>query len=114
MKPYFFGLDSYGNGTKPCIKRDCWYNQEGRCIYDIAPMKLEQSRSCHKSFQQAEIEDTIDYWHSMSSYIITKQKFDAAIQILMDNGIEENEAAIVLQALCYVLVDEETEQFMEE
>jgi hypothetical protein len=47
----------------------------------------------------------------MTINIITQAKFDKAKQCLIDNGIDFDEADIVLQALCYILVDEETEQF---
>lgn len=43
---------------------------------------------------------------------MTKEQFDAATQCLIDNGIEADEAQIVLQALRYILLDEETEHFM--
>lgn len=47
----------------------------------------------------------------MTINIITQAKFDKAKQCLIDNGIDFDEVDIVLQALCYILVDEETEQF---
>lgn len=43
--------------------------------------------------------------------IVTKEKYNQAKQCLIDNGIELDEADIVLQALCYILCDEETEQY---
>lgn len=46
--------------------------------------------------------------------MITKEKFEAATQCLIDNGIDSDEAEIVLQALCYILCDEETGQYFEE
>ena len=46
--------------------------------------------------------------------MITKQQFDKAKQCLIDNEIPRDEAEIVLQALCYILCDEETEQYFEE
>lgn len=46
--------------------------------------------------------------------MITKEKFETATQCLIDNGIDSDEAEIVLQALCYILCDEETEQYFEE
>lgn len=46
--------------------------------------------------------------------MITQEKFNKAKQCLVDNGIEESEAQIVLQAICYILLDEETECFFEE
>lgn len=46
--------------------------------------------------------------------MITQEKFNKAKQCLVDNGIEEFEAQIVLQVICYILLDEETEHFFEE
>ena len=46
--------------------------------------------------------------------MITKDKFNKAKQCLIDNGIEYDEAEIVLQALCYILLGEETEQYFDE
>ena len=43
--------------------------------------------------------------------MITQEKFNKAKQCLIDNGIEHDEADIVLQAICYILTDEETEQY---
>ena len=43
---------------------------------------------------------------------ITKQNFLAGCRVLIDNGIETDEAEIVLQALCYTMFDTETEEFM--
>lgn len=45
--------------------------------------------------------------------MITKKQFDKAKQCLIDNGIDTDEAEVVLQALCYILCDEETEQYFE-
>lgn len=42
---------------------------------------------------------------------MTKEKFKKAKQCLTDNGIDPDETEIVLQALCYILLDEETEQY---
>ena len=38
---------------------------------------------------------------------IDKENIKRAEQVLIDNGIEEDEAEIVLQAIGYVLLDEE-------
>lgn len=46
--------------------------------------------------------------------MMTQEKFDKAKQCLIDNGIEVDEANIVLQALCYILMNEETEQYFED
>ena len=44
---------------------------------------------------------------------MTKEKFDEARQCLINNGVDEDEADLVLQALCYIILDEETEEFFE-
>jgi hypothetical protein len=46
--------------------------------------------------------------------MITKEQFKSAKQCLIDNGIDTDEANVVLQALCYILCNEETEQYFEE
>ena len=40
-------------------------------------------------------------------YNITNEKIKAAEQCLIDNGIEMDEASVVLQAIGYILLDEE-------
>jgi hypothetical protein len=46
--------------------------------------------------------------------MITKEQFESARQCLIDNGIDSDETNVVLQALCYILCNEETEQYFEE
>lgn len=46
--------------------------------------------------------------------VVIQEKFDKAKQCLVDNGIEYDEADTVLQALSYIMLDEETEQFFAE
>ena len=46
--------------------------------------------------------------------MLTQETFNKAKQCLIDNSIEADEAEIVLQALCYILLNEETEQYFEE
>lgn len=38
---------------------------------------------------------------------ITDNKINATMQCLIDNGIDEGEACVVLQAIGYILLDEE-------
>lgn len=45
---------------------------------------------------------------------MTQEIFNKAKQCLIDNGIEIDEAEVILQALCYILLNEETEQFFTE
>lgn len=44
----------------------------------------------------------------INNYVMTQQKLKAAQKVLVDNGIDAGESAVVLQALCYVLLDVET------
>ena len=41
------------------------------------------------------------------SMSVTKEALQRAEQVLIDNGIEPDEAPVVLQAIGYVLMDEE-------
>lgn len=43
---------------------------------------------------------------------IDKSKIESAINILIDNGIDEDDAVTVLQALGYVLLDTELEPIL--
>ncbi len=45
--------------------------------------------------------------------LLNLEKIMHAEKCLIDNGIEEDEAETVLQALCYILIDEEIEDYME-
>lgn len=44
--------------------------------------------------------------------LLTKSKVEAAMRCLEDNGIEPDETATVLQALCYILLDAEIENII--
>lgn len=43
---------------------------------------------------------------------MNKWKAKKAMQCLIDNGIDEDEACVVLQALGYILADEEWEDYI--
>ena len=43
---------------------------------------------------------------------LTKSKMEAAMRCLEDNGIESDETEVVLQALCYILLDTEIENII--
>lgn len=43
-----------------------------------------------------------------------KERVDLATKCLIDNGIETDEAETVLEALCYILMDEEIESFFDD
>ena len=40
---------------------------------------------------------------------VTIETFQAGCRVLIDNGVDNDEAQTVLQALCYVMFDIETE-----
>lgn len=52
--------------------------------------------------------------HQDVTAVLTREHIQKALQCLADNGIEEGECAIVLQALCYILMDIEIEDLLEE
>lgn len=45
---------------------------------------------------------------------LTTQKIERALTCLQDNGIDKDECPIVLQALCYILLDTEIEEYLPE
>ena len=46
--------------------------------------------------------------------IPTREQIQKALQCLADNGIEKGECAVVLQALCYILMDTEIETLLQD
>ena len=64
MEPYFNGLNSFAEGTFPCERREgksCLYSQDGRCIYNIAPIQVQSSRACYEELKQ-------DYYECLADY----------------------------------------------
>ena len=64
-------------------------------------------------------EDDISVFHSddeldIKAPIVDKRGFLAACRCLIDNGVSIDEAQTVMQAICYIMHDTETEQFMSE
>lgn len=53
------------------------------------------------------------YFPDNAGPIVTAEKYAKLRQCLLDNGIPEDEADTVTQAVCYIVSGEETEQFME-
>lgn len=45
----------------------------------------------------------------ISDATLNREKIKKALQCLADNGIDKDECPIVLQALCYILMDTEIE-----
>lgn len=52
--------------------------------------------------------------HQDVTAILTREDIQKALQCLADNGIEKGECAVVLQALCYILMDTEIENLLQE
>ncbi len=52
-------------------------------------------------------EEVVDKVITVDAEGITPEQINAAMQCLIDNGIEQDEAATVLQALGYILLDVE-------
>jgi hypothetical protein len=80
-------------------------------LKDSTDTTLYWREKCYKE------SDEKKYWMDqydklLTSTSVTQSKFDAAKKCRADNGIEKNETDTVLQALCYILLDVETEQFM--
>lgn len=44
--------------------------------------------------------------------MINREQIKKALQCLADNGIDKDECPTVLQALCYILLDEEIEDLL--
>jgi hypothetical protein len=60
-RAYFQGLDEFAKGTYDCDLKACLYNQNERCIYNIAPINQEPTRVCHEDIRMADIESMHDH-----------------------------------------------------
>lgn len=61
-KPYFEGLNEFDETTFDCTGYNgCLYKQNGRCIYNIAPIQQRVSRACYHDELQDENEMRLDY-----------------------------------------------------
>lgn len=57
-----FGMTPYSPGTFDCDDyQGCQYNSGGRCIYQVARLKIEIGRACHQDIVECEIEAEADY-----------------------------------------------------
>lgn len=81
--------------STPYIYCDC-----GQKVY-----LTEESNKCNKC--------GLSYNYYGQKTQLSSWKFKKAKQCLIDNGIEADESEIVLQALIYILLDEESEQYFE-
>lgn len=61
-EPYFKGLNENEEITFICNGYSgCLYKQNGRCIYSIAPIQIQNSKACYEDEKQAGIEAMMDY-----------------------------------------------------
>ena len=51
---------------------------------------------------------------TVDAHTMNQSIFNRAAKCLIDNGTDSDEAATVLQALCYILMDTETELLMDQ
>lgn len=74
------------------------------CVDDIIPENhsVAEYGNGHV-YTAAEIEGGI----CSRKHNISKKKLEDALRCLVDNGIDKDESKTVLQALCYILLDEE-------
>lgn len=45
-----YNLDNYAEGTYNCEEKGCLYNQDGRCIFNIAPIQQSNARVCNQIY----------------------------------------------------------------
>lgn len=60
------GKTPYSNMTFPCERDSCFYYTNGRCIYNVARIKIEISRACHLELVECETEDYLDYMDGLT------------------------------------------------
>lgn len=125
-----FFLD--GKKKSECFKRSIPYNLYLDCYNAMRRHVIEEalcSKQCYLKFksEKHDMEDKIVLMRGLendkstyqkwtfgitSQETVPEEKIARAKQCLIDNGIEDDEAETVLQALCYILMD--TEIFPEE
>lgn len=55
-EPYFKNLNAFDENTSPCNGyKGCLYKQQGRCIYNIAPIQVRSSKACY--YDELDCED---------------------------------------------------------
>lgn len=60
------GKTEYSNGTFECDDYPgCHYQQNGRCIYNVARLQIRIGRACYDELVQNEIEAELDYLDSL-------------------------------------------------
>lgn len=55
------GATPYSYMTFGCIIKICDYNMRGRCIYNVAKLKIPTGRHCHADIVEVENEARLDY-----------------------------------------------------
>lgn len=54
-------IDIFAEGTFDCSNEACLYNRDGRCIYNVSPIKVSVSRACYEELKADYIEAEHDY-----------------------------------------------------
>jgi len=55
------GKTAYSEGTFECNDYPgCSYQQDGRCIYNVAKLKIRPGKACYNDLRQDEIECELD------------------------------------------------------
>ena len=82
--------------------------KETPCDWGDCPYNAMYSEDCRHYCGLGVDEDSYpDEGEEVLIYNITNEKIKAAEQCLIDNGIEMDEASVVLQAIGYILLDKE-------
>lgn len=76
------------------------------------PWVCEDCRSAGKECYSIDFDSHQDVYVA-DGYLLQEQ-VDAALKCLIDNGIDKDESATVLQALCYILMDKEIDDMLED
>lgn len=56
-------VNPYAKGTRDCMFNysGCEYYKDGRCVYNIHPIRIEISKACYDEIMQDRIECELDY-----------------------------------------------------
>lgn len=55
------GKDEFSHMTFDCDNKYCSYHKNGRCIYNVARIKIRTSKACYEELRSVEIEAELDY-----------------------------------------------------
>lgn len=65
------GMTIWSPGTFDCDDYPgCQYQQNGRCIFNVARLKIRPGRACYHELRQDEIECELDYLDSLRKDVV--------------------------------------------